>query len=95
MEIDDLHEMASLPIGGVYDNLIKMKDSGWTDRSKYADRTIVYKTEDKFFSVILMREGNHWSGYDYQMTEPVEVEPKLITTTIYIPKPNSEGHLSA
>lgn len=64
-----------------------VESGDWTDCHKAESREDIVKhtPSGKFFSVDLYRTGDHWQGYETELTDVTEVEPFEKVITAYRP----------
>lgn len=59
----------------------------WEDYGKFQSATAIYQHKELEFymAVSRSRHGDYWQGYETQVDDIYPVEPKEVTTIIYVP----------
>ncbi len=68
------------------DSLVIVEAGEWVDDGKYSNKETIVKYNDKFYAVNQYRSGSYFTDYDYGDPSCVEVAPKEITKTVWVPK---------
>lgn len=86
---DDAKEMTCIYEDCEY-YLKQIYQDGWIDEGKYAQNYLVFALmkgnidTDIRISQCVCRTGNHWSGYDYEYYELVQVEEVEVTVKKWV-----------
>ena len=60
-----------------------VEEGNWISEGKFEICETVLKYKEKFFSMMQSRSGSYWTDYNYNDPYFLEVEPKVITKTVY------------
>ena len=61
-----------------------VEEGDWVSEGKYEICESIIKYKDKFFRMIQSRSGSYYTDYYYNDPTFYEVEPKVITKTVYV-----------
>jgi hypothetical protein len=82
-ELESIVEEVGFDLGEL-EEVELIEEGEWVSEGKYENCESIIKYKDKFFCMIQQRSGSYYTDYYYNDPFFYEVEPKVITKTIYV-----------